>query len=241
MKQAINTFFDRVVVINLRARTDRLAEMREQLQQIGLRLDSPGVQVFEAIRPDSAAGFESVGAHGCFMSHLAVLRQAAQAGVGSLLILEDDLNFCDGFPEKFDALATFLSHQRWGFCYGSYFLHEPLAQTQLPCVQVAPATLIGTSAFLAINGAHIAALVSYLEAMLSRPPGDMQGGPMHVDGAYCWFRRSHPEAITCLSSSPLGYQRSSKTDVHTLRWFDQLPWSARMVASLRRWRNRLLR
>jgi len=241
MKQAINTFFDRVVVINLKARTDRLAEMREQLQEIGLRLDSPGVQVFEAIRPDSAAGFESVGAHGCFMSHLAVLRQAAQAGVGSLLILEDDLNFCDRFQEKFDALAGFLSQQNWGLCYGSYVLYTPLAQTHLPGVQAAPAAPIGTSAFLAINGAHIAALVAYLEAMLARAPGDPQGGPMHVDGAYCWFRRAHPEVSTWLASSPLGYQRASKTDVHALRWFDRLAWSAGLVATLRRWRNRLLR
>jgi len=241
MKQAINTFFDRVVVINLKARTDRLGEMREQLQRIGLRLDSPGVQVFEAIRPDSAAGFESVGAHGCFMSHLTVLRQALQAGVGSLLILEDDLNFCDRFPERFDALATFLSQQDWGLFYGSYFLHEPLAQTERPCVQLEPATLIGTSAFLAIRGAHIAALVAYLEAMLNRAPGDALGGPMHIDGAYCWFRQSHPEVLTWLSSTPLGYQRASKTDVHALRWFDQMAWSARLVASLRRWRNRLLR
>ena len=241
MKQAINTFFDRVVVINLRARADRHAEMREQFQRIGLRLDSPGVQVFQAIRPDVAAGFASVGAHGCFVSHLAVLHQAAQDGVGSLLILEDDLNFCDRFPQKFDALATFLSQQNWGLCYGSYFLHEPLTHTNLPCVQVAPSTLIGTSAFLAINGAHIAALATYLEAMLTRAPGHALGGPMHIDGAYCWFRWSHSEVITWLSSSPLGFQRSSKTDVHGLRWFDQRPWSARVVARLRRWRNRLLR
>ncbi len=169
MKQAINTFFDRVVVINLRARTDRQAEMREQLQNIGLRLDSPGVEVFEAIRPDAAAGFTSVGAHGCFMSHLAVLRQAARAGAGSLLILEDDLNFCDKFSEKFDLLARFLAQQNWGMCYGSYFLHEPLAQTDLPCVQAAPATLIGTSAFLAINGAHIAALTQGVRRKSQRP------------------------------------------------------------------------
>jgi hypothetical protein len=241
MKQAINTFFDRVVVINLESRTDRHAEMREQLQRIGLSFESPGVALFQDVKPDAAAGFPSPGARGCFMSHLAVLRQGAKDGVGSLLILEDDLNFCDDFPHKFDALASFLAQRDWGLCYGSYVLQQPLAHTELPALAVAPATLVGTSAFLAIKGAHIVALVDYLEAMLARAPGDARGGPMHIDGAYCWFRQSHPELLTFLAARALGHQRSSKTDVHALRWFDQLTWSARLVASLRRWRNRLLR
>jgi hypothetical protein len=240
MKQTLNTFFGRVVVINLKTRTDRYVEMCEQLQRINLQFDSPGVEFFQAIKPSEAAGFSSAGARGCFLSHLEVLRQARQAGATSLLILEDDLNFCDKFAEKFDAVADFLTQHRWGLCYGSYFLHQPLASTGLPCVQATPSDLIGTSAFLAINGAHIEALVAYLEAMLARPPGDAQGGPMHIDGAYCWFRQSHPEVVTWLASPALGFQRSSRTDIHRLRWFDQRPWSARLVAKIRRWRNRWL-
>ena len=55
MKQAINTFFDRVVVINLESRTDRHAEMREQLQRIGLSFESPGVALFQDVKPDALA------------------------------------------------------------------------------------------------------------------------------------------------------------------------------------------
>jgi glycosyl transferase family 25 len=237
MKQAINTFFDRVVVINLPARTDRHREMGEQFQHIGLRLDSPGVEVFQAVRPDDAAGFSSIGARGCFLSHLQVLRQASAAGVSSLLILEDDLNFCAGFADRFDALADFLAQRDWGLCYGSYLLHAPLAHAEAPCVQVAPCVLIGTSAFLAVNGKHIGTLLAYFEDMLARPPGAAQGGPMHIDGAYCWFRQSHPDVTTWLAAPALGFQRASRTDVHRLRWFDRLPWAAGAMARLRRWRN----
>ena len=97
---------------------------------------------------------------------------------------------------------------------------------------------LSTTAFVAVQGRHLAALVPYLEAMLARPPGDPLGGPMHIDGAYCWFRRAHPGMATWLTNPPLGYQRASRTDIHTLRWFDRRTWSAALVAGLRRLRNR---
>ena len=239
MNLALNTFFGRVVVINLAPRVDRREEMAEQLGSIGLRFDAPNVQLFEASKPQHAAGFESVGAHGCFRSHLTVLRQARDQGVSSVLILEDDLNFCERFHARFETLANFLKNESWGILYGSFFVNEPLKHSGLPCVQARPQVLIGTTAFLAISGQHLPALVSYLEAMLTRPPGDPQGGPMHIDGAYCWFRQAHPEVVTWLCNPSLGFQRASKTDVHSLRWFDRIAWLAWLIAMVRRLRNRL--
>jgi hypothetical protein len=239
MNLTLNTFFGRVMVINLETRVDRRAEMGEQLRDIGLGFDSPNVQLFQATKPQHAAGFESVGAHGCFMSHLTVLRQARDQGVGSVVILEDDLNFCERFSEKFDTIARFLKSEPWGILYGSYFVSEPLEHSALPCVQATSKLLIGTTAFLAISGQHIPALVAYLEAMLTRLPGDPQGGPMHIDGAYCWFRQSHPEVVTWLCNPAVGFQRASKTDVHSLRWFDRVAWLAWLIAKVRRLRNRM--
>lgn len=239
MRQEINTFFGQVVVINLISRTDRRAEMSEQLQRIGLHFGAPALHLYTASKPAVAAGFSSLGAHGCFMSHLAVLRHARDQGASSLLILEDDLNLCADFKVKFDTLAQTLAQHDWGMWYGCYDLDTALTPASAPLTQVDSLRPIGTSAFLAINGHHIAALVAYLEAMLQRPSGDPLGGPMHIDGAYCWFRRAHPEVSTWLAHPALGRQRSSRTDVHALRWFEQWPWSARLTALLRRWRNRL--
>ena len=239
MSNSLNTWFGAIYVINLKSRVDRRLEMKAQLQRIGLDLELPPIVLFEAVRPDVAAGFPSVGARGCFMSHLAVLRDARARGLTSLLILEDDLNFCEGFASKFAAAASRLDGTDWGMFYGSYCLSEPLQHSDLPCVKADPLRLIGTSAFLGIKGKHLDALIQYLEAMLARPPGDVHGGPMHVDGAYCWFRQSHPEVPTWLASTALGYQRSSKTDVHELRWYDRTSWSARLVSALRRLKNRL--
>ena len=241
MNPEINTFFGRVVVINLKSRADRLAEMKEQLRRIGLSFDSANVQLFESIKPLEAAGFSCVGARGCFMSHVAVLRAACEDHVNAILILEDDVNFCHDFKVKFAAVATFLEATGWGMLYGSYLLSQRPKHFDWPCVPATAQLEIGTSALMAINGQHIAALVSYFEAMQKRAPGDLQGGPMHIDGAYNWFRQSQPDMVTWLATPPLGFQRSSRTDVHPLRWFDKLRWTAVLISKLRQWRNDLRR
>lgn len=241
MQGHIHGFFDRVYVINLSSRPDRRREMQSQLERIGLSLDAPGVRLFETSKPDDPAGFPTLGARGCFMSHLAVLREARDKGLASVLILEDDLNFCDDFAAKFGAVAACLDGSAWGLWYGSYQLDLPPPLSAAPCVRVGPALAIGTSALLAVNGPQIAPLVQYLEAMLRRPAGDPAGGPMHIDGAYCWYRLAHPEASTWLATPPLGFQRSSRTDVHALRWFDRAGWVRHLAAGFRRLQNRLRR
>lgn len=241
MKHEINTFFGQVHVINLRSRADRRAEMLVQLKSIGLGFDSLQLRLFEANKPEDSAGFPTLGARGCFMSHLAVLRGALNDNASSVLILEDDVNFCDDFRSKFNALAQALQALDWGMFYGVYRLEDPMAPSGAVLTRVDPQQPIVATAFVAVNGQHIAALVSHLDAMLQRAPGDPQGGPMHIDGAYCWFRKSHPEVSTWLATPPLGFQRSSRTDVHALRWFDRISCSAWLASLARRWRNRMRR
>jgi glycosyl transferase, family 25 len=57
---------------------------------------------------------------------------------------------------------------------------------------------------------------------------------MHVDGAYSWFRRQHPEVITLLAMPELGHQRSSRTDIHDLNWYDRSIVLRPLVSVLRR-------
>jgi hypothetical protein len=63
---------------------------------------------------------------------------------------------------------------------------------------------------------------------------------MHVDGAYTWYRRLSPEDVTLAAVPELGHQRSSRTDIHDLRWFDRLPLVHDTVAGLRRLKNMIL-
>ena len=63
---------------------------------------------------------------------------------------------------------------------------------------------------------------------------------MHVDGAYNWYRRLHPSELALAAVPELGYQRSSRTDVHRLGWADSTPLVKDTIAGLRRLRNRVI-
>lgn len=228
--------FSRIFIINLANRADRRAEISEQLGLVGLSFNSPNVSLFEAIRPADAGGFDSIGARGCFMSHLGVLREAMS--LDNLLILEDDLDFVPNIdPLVRNAIARLPAD--WGIFYGGSF--TDLAPSGLPLTQVPPPTSLRNAHFVAFNGPVIAPLVTYLEAILLRPPGHIDGGPMHVDGAYSRFRAENPEMKVFAAIPELGYQRPSRTDIHTLKWFDRTPLVKEAVQFIRRRRAAMKR
>jgi hypothetical protein len=234
-------YFDRIYVINLPARTDRRREMAEQLAKVNLGFDDPRIGLFSAIHPDHAAGFESIGTRGCFLSHLEVLRDARHNSFDRILILEDDLNFTPDFLQRCPAALSALAARNWELFYGGY---------QFPGKSVPPAGADGlavvasvqpvqTAHFLGFQQPVIARMIEFLEALLRRPAGDPDGGPMHVDGAYTRYRQLHPGAVTLAAVPELGYQRSSRTDIHDLRWFDRLPVIRETIGGLRRVKNSL--
>lgn len=232
-------YFQKVYVINLASRADRRQEMEQQLAGLGLALAHPLVQLFTAIRPEEPGGFPSLGARGCFMSHLEVLRSARARRLERVLIVEDDLNFVPGFSRRIPALVGNLATSDWSLFYGGYLVDElPGYPGPDGLLAIPPDLPVQTSHFLALNGpGTIGACIGHLEAMLRRAPGDPAGGPMHVDGAYNWFRQAHPQLRTLLAVPELGYQRSSRTDVHDLKWFDRMPVAREAVAWLRQWKR----
>jgi glycosyl transferase family 25 len=222
-------FCQDVFVINLELRTDRRAAMRKQLSQIGWR-----ATFFPAIRPDNAAGFPSVGARGCFLSHLAVLKNALQAGLPQLVILEDDLNFADDFAARWGTAIAPLETEPWSIFYPAHAFAELPAGLS----RIAPQRGVEATHFMVINGPAIASIVAGLETILSRPPGHPLGGPMHVDGAYSTLRHQDPALVTYVHSPPFGYQRASRTDVGDLKWFDRVGMLAPLVGVARKLRAR---
>jgi glycosyl transferase, family 25 len=230
-------YFERIWIINLASRPDRRREMALQLQRIGLSIESASIQLFPAVRPADRGGFPSLGARGCFMSHLNVLREAASQGLQRILILEDDLNFAEDFSIRAVGLLEDLAARPWSVFYGGYHLGPGVRFAGQGCVAVTPDVALETSHFMAFQGQAIHEAAAYLGAMLERKPGDPLGGPMHVDGAYNWFRRAHPHYVAMAAVPELGYQRASRTDIHALRWFDRWPGIRAAVAVSRRIRN----
>jgi len=92
-------YFDRVVVINLKKRTDRLAKFYQTLKRCDWPFRQP--EVFVAVDERSISVPEKFinmrSALACTCSHQQVMEQAISDKVKSLLILEDDVCFKDDF------------------------------------------------------------------------------------------------------------------------------------------------
>jgi len=166
-----------------------------------------------------------------------VLREAAADRLARVLVLEDDCNFSDDFLERAPAALARATSAECAIFYGGYE-QGPEPSSTAATVELPPDRPVRTTHFVGFDATAAAAAVPYLEAILRRPPGDPQGGPMHVDGAYSWLRRAHPELRTWAADPPLGYQRASRTDIHALSWFDRTPLVRDAVAVIRRARNR---
>jgi hypothetical protein len=225
--------FDRSYIINLPERRDRRRDMEKQLELSGLA--SPDrIEFFPGIRPATWEGWPNAGVRGCFLSHLAVLRQALDLNLQSVAILEDDCQFAPHFASLGEHFARELVSRDWDMAYPGHYE---------PCPSDGPVELrectgaVRTTHFYAVRGSVLSRLVDYLEAAAARPAGHPLGGPQHYDGALSMFRRHNPGVVTLLAFPSLARQRNSRSDL-TPRWFDRVPALGVTVDALRRLTNR---
>jgi glycosyl transferase family 25 len=243
-------YFDQIYIINLENRQDRLSETRSEFEKISVDFNHAKIRIFKAIKPENDKSWPSAGVKGCYLSHLAVLKDAKFNRFERILILEDDVNFAQYFNILLAETIVQLKSQPWGIFYGGYRVGEseqanivdayrhqqsihknlfkPLPDTEVFCLH-----------FVAITQATIEQLVDHLEKMMQKPMGDPTGGRMHVDGAYNWFRKKHTDIVTLLAYPQLADQRSSRTDIHALKWFDTLPIFKTAVSAVRKIKNHL--
>lgn len=227
-------YFDRTYIINLPQRTDRRAEMLSELKRAGLEPEPGRIEFFPAVKPADAAGFANAGYHGCFRSHLEVLKSARAAGAKNVLVFEDDAALSPRFRQDEEALVEQLRRQAWGFVY---FGHNCGTPADRPTELVPVSGLVGLTHFLAVNGWLFDRLIDFMEQVLRRPPGHPDGGPMSPDGAFHFFMARNPDVPFFLTSPNLGWQRSSRSDLAP-RWFDRVPvlrQAAGAARKARRW------
>ena len=226
--------FDRLFVINLPSRTDRRAETETELARTG---DTRAV-FFDATRPRDEGKFRSIGEHGCYMSHLAILQN--NVGCKNLVVMEDDVSFTPDLIRAEQVLASLPVD--WDLFYAG---HEQLSAHKSQwdgegVVRVAPhVKLIGLHCYL-VNGGAIGKLAAFFQLLLSRQRGDPAGGPMPADGALNWAREQlHLKTYAAVPQ--ICFQRSSRTDIGQKKWFDDLPAFRGVVDSGRKLKNRLSR
>lgn len=229
----IKTYFDAIKVISLPTRTDRRRAIARDLARQQMPLEPGKIEVFDAIRPDSDGGFPSIGAHGCFLSHLGVLKQARDSRLGRVLILEDDLQLSRRLGLFEPMVVERLEQGDWDLVY----LGHNVDLSDAPPRLVPYADPLVQTHFIGYHSRVFDHLIAFLEDILRRPPGHPDGGPMHYDGALSTFRANNPDVVTLLAAPILGWQRSSRTDLHPLRWFDRLPVLNGVVGVARRGRS----
>jgi hypothetical protein len=209
--------FDRICIINLPERIDRRRAVTRELSRLGVAVDGQRVRFVAGIRPDALAGFPSLGARGCYLSHLQLLREAAADGVRRLLVLEDDVMF-HALARQAAALAPALRDDGWQLAYPGHIL--PAQDGALRWLRCHDEALQCAHCY-AVHGDALPVLVDFLEACLRRPAGDPVGGPMHFDGALNMLRHQRPELVTLRASRSLAGQRSSRSDIIGPSWLDR--------------------
>jgi hypothetical protein len=124
-KVEISQTFDRVIVINLARRPDRLAHFRSRLVdwpfKQPLRFDAvDGTGVVPPVTWDKGRG-----AWGCLLSHRQVLQDAIGDGVRSLLVLEDDAYPAESFSRRAADFVSNLPEDWDGLMFGAQHLTPP--------------------------------------------------------------------------------------------------------------------
>ena len=227
-------YFERVWVINLKSRPDRRRHMQAEFARIGF--SSENLEWFDAVKPDAKEPFESIGARGCFMSHLAVLAKAADQKCGRVLLLEDDVDFASDFNVRMNIIVEQLRITSWDIFYGGGQVDYRMPVSG-ELASIEPAISIGCTHFVAFGGGAIRRVHDYIEAQLGRPGGDPAGGPMHVDGSYSWARREL-SLKTLIATPDVCHQRSSRSDIAPTNWWDEAPGvrtTAGMLRQMKRW------
>jgi len=228
-------YFERVYIVNLPERVDRRREIEHELQRIGLSVDGQHIRYFRAIRPESAGLFPSLGARGCFMSHLEILREAKRDGLDNILVMEDDLTMDPRLGLEQPEMLTRLQNGSWDILYLGHVESTPDA-IERPALRISQIPM-ATTHFYALNRQGIATLLEHLEACLTRLPGHPMGSPMHVDGAYSLLRSLQPGILTLMAVPSLGGQRSSRSDIYPNKWYDRAPMLKQMAAIARNIKN----
>jgi hypothetical protein len=161
----IESWVDKIVLINLKRRTDRLAETFAMLESIGIERD--GVTVFEAHEKPLSDGRPS-GNAGCVASHRGVYELIAHHKWNRTLVLEDDADIAFTNPscrQRVDPQALFASYipelpSRFCMIYlGRHFAEMPLSRKSPHVVKIG--RMLTTSSYI-IEGAFAREIAPYI-------------------------------------------------------------------------------
>ena len=231
----LTDLIDRIYVINLPERIDRKAQISRELKNQGIDWCTNQVICWPAIRPESSADFPTLGAHGCFLSHLAALEDAQSLKQGWVLILEDDAVLLPQLQDALPELAALMKNEQPDLIYlGS--CQQQVQSQGASRFTPSQTPIVGAHAYM-VSRAFLSELIPYLQACLIRPAGHPLGGRLHFDGALSLFRQFNPNCRTWLAQDNLIEQRFSRSDIQPRWWYDQWPIIRQFAAWARQFKQ----
>jgi GR25 family glycosyltransferase involved in LPS biosynthesis len=155
----MNNLADRIFVINLDHRTDRLERFLNELQREGItnweRFDAikydPKIHGHEAEFNKFVVSKEEKyrkAAFGCMLSHYFIIKIAKSRGYKSVIILEDDFLFTDGWRANLDKCMDELKDKAWLFFYFHVGYYAQNAWVPVSDNIVVPRMGLGTTGYL---------------------------------------------------------------------------------------------
>jgi hypothetical protein len=211
-------YFDCGYIITLPDRIDRRGAVEREFARIGIDVPTASVRFFYGSRPTERGEFYAIGAKGSFYSHRNVLKLALKNRAKNVLVFEDDVAFRNK-TEHIDQILDLLSKIQWDIIYFGYC--SPRDEGLTGPLHAWPGDTIGGH-FYAVNGPFISEMIKYMDECEERPRDHPDGGPSGRDGAYNHLRYVRKSTRVFIAVPNLAYQRSSRTDIGTLRLYDQI-------------------
>ena len=222
---------DRVYIINLPSRPDRLASIKAELTLIGFDAVSDKIEVPFAPIMDDAQGWPSKGVLGNFLSHLEILRDASAKGHEWIMVLEDDAIFRHLLrdPAYQEQMIAAVEAYDWTLWYPGHAI-APADMPRTGPVAPSLAPFVGAHCYC-VNGAHIDHLIDYLESTMNRERGHPDGAKMYIDGALNMYRNKFTDHLSLVSVPNLSMQKGSLSDLGKRKPYDSFA-AGRRIASL---------
>ena len=224
-------YFDRLAIIHLPDRDDRLRALIKELSACGIDIKDPKVVIPHAPMPATANGFRSRGVYGSFLSHLEILEAAYKDGLETVWTIEDDAIFSKRFRLQQEQIASYLRENEWDLCFIGHSGGKEIPTSPTGLLRYSGSFIWAHS--YAVHRRIMPRLIEFVRGSSEREEGHPEGGKIYIDAAYFFFRQFNPEVVSIVSSPCLSVQKGSQSSLNARKIYDRV-FGIRSLATLAR-------